>query len=345
VKITGITFDMDIYTVGNRPASGKRKPPRIVDTKVARRRGGVRIRKFIIGDWNRPSWAPRSLHRVRLTDLRNIMFVRPVFFGQPAMADDELAVLKVAAPHLRAEGGEGAVQDWIATECRRAVAELGLDRVQAVAAQSHRFMSAEEAGREIGLAYEERQEARAWSIRFCGQSDEDLKEAKRERDREAAARQRRAAGVRPRAESMSRLKPWLALGKSESWFRRKPRAEQERLAAEIRGPQVSNTGAHEFMHSPQRAQPAPEPAVQRAVGCAPEGAPATPIPAERLDVGRTGLPGPKPEQTRPAVIALAPDQPPSWQALFEDSPAPIRMLSAVIAARALATGEAQHAVR
>jgi hypothetical protein len=86
-------------------------------------------------------------------------------------------------------------------------------------------------GQWLELDFETRERLKAWSIKPCDKTDDELRKIRREKDRQRKEADRRANGVSPRGEPLSRTKPWEALGMSRSeWYRRgKPSSDLDAI--------------------------------------------------------------------------------------------------------------------
>ena len=83
-------------------------------------------------------------------------------------------------------------------------------------------------GKALRLTNVERIRLDIRTIRPIDRTKAQLDQDRRERHAETEAKRRLDAGAKPRALSEARLKPWLALGESESTYRRRKRQNQNR---------------------------------------------------------------------------------------------------------------------
>jgi hypothetical protein len=87
------------------------------------------------------------------------------------------------------------------------------------------YPSADGLARYLGVAYDERQTLRLWTIGSTNVNKADRKEIRKVRDKVRARERRRSKGVRPRTEyeanSLSRSQPWRTTGMSRrTWYRK-----------------------------------------------------------------------------------------------------------------------------
>ena len=84
------------------------------------------------------------------------------------------------------------------------------------------WYAARSLGEHLELCDEDREDLQAWSIEACDVTPEQRVMINQEKHRKRQESRRRKAGAKPRAESISRTKPWIADGISRSeWYRRR----------------------------------------------------------------------------------------------------------------------------
>jgi hypothetical protein len=77
-------------------------------------------------------------------------------------------------------------------------------------------------GQRLRLTNAEREQLKIKTIKPVDMTDDELDEQRRAKARARERRRRQERGAKPRAQSLSRIKPWLAEGLSRrTWYRRK----------------------------------------------------------------------------------------------------------------------------
>jgi hypothetical protein len=174
----------------------------------------------------RPSWTEMTALQ-RLNELGRLATYRKAHGLSIGNADAWASVLADIAAALGKEVDIVSVREL----CRR-IGLLDIDPGKVLAAvhgretarrvwRGYPIMSPEAAGAAVELTAAERQEL---GIRRLDAWDEAADERRRRLRREQKARRRRTKGAKPRAQSLSTLKPWKAEGLSRAaWYRKRAR--------------------------------------------------------------------------------------------------------------------------
>jgi hypothetical protein len=129
--------------------------------------------------------------------------------------------------HLpRSSDRVGAVMEAARRMGKRDLTEAEAEAIIEEARTTHRHMTADRLARWLGLTYEVRELVGITTIGSIDVSKSEREKLRRERKRAAKERRRRDQGAKPRAEylaqSLSRTRPWQAMGISRStWERRR----------------------------------------------------------------------------------------------------------------------------
>lgn len=100
------------------------------------------------------------------------------------------------------------------------------DAYAASACSESRWLSADEMAWRIGLSASERSRLKVRTIGAAGMTARQRKLAQKEKRRAREENRRREAGAKPRAASLSRLRPWETAGVSRAkWYRDRKRDE------------------------------------------------------------------------------------------------------------------------
>lgn len=170
----------------------------------------------------RADTAPLTIGTMRTAELERIY--RDRFGGRFPSSSEGLHALTVMASHHLDKNTTDAVAGWLGKVAPwvRGYGDAAMDIVKKAQTLPRRW-TASDLGERIGLTLEERKRLRIKTIRAVGQTDAGMAETRKEAARERKANDRRALGVKPRAEyeanSKSRIKPWEAMKMSRStWY-------------------------------------------------------------------------------------------------------------------------------
>ena len=126
-------------------------------------------------------------------------------------------------------------------------------------------------GNKLELYDEDREKLQAWSIEAVGITKKERRMINKEKNCKAQERRRRKSGAKPRAESLSRTKPWADEGISRrTWERRRRKANaasssrpsltysrNDKLASPSEPHTVSVAGSNIIQFFPRMKHPAP----------------------------------------------------------------------------------------
>jgi hypothetical protein len=166
------------------------------------------------------------IRRLRLGNLRTLFRHRwgPVLPDDDAGREDlrEL-LLPISVGPNAAIKMERAIEVWAPWMARDEATQI-IDDINLTPIW-HRKPTASALGQRLLLTNAERERLRVWSIAAHDMTPEQAAEHRRAKERARKRRYRRSRGSKPRAEyeaaSLSRTKPWLALGISRrTWYRR-----------------------------------------------------------------------------------------------------------------------------
>jgi hypothetical protein len=120
----------------------------------------------------------------------------------------------------------GAVMEAARRMGKRDLTEADAEAIIEEARTTHRHMTADRLARWLGLTYEVREKLGITTIGSIDVSKSERKALRKARDRLAKERRRRTQGAKPRpeylAKSLSRTRPWQAMGISRrTWERRR----------------------------------------------------------------------------------------------------------------------------
>jgi hypothetical protein len=166
--------------------------------------------------------APLTITTLRTAELERIF--RHRFGGRFPQSSEGIAALVVMAEHHIQRNRHEVVVDWIKVRAPWAD-DIYAEGIARKAAERTSRQTAGQLGWRIRLSLSERRELRIRTIRAVGQTDASMAEDRRQRDRAEKERQRRRAGVKPRAqweaESKAQTKPWEAMRMSRAtWYRK-----------------------------------------------------------------------------------------------------------------------------
>jgi hypothetical protein len=165
--------------------------------------------------------APFDINRQRRTEIARVVMHR---HGRLAETDDGIIYLQAAALHLNPRDGDlhFALEQW----CRRVGATLPPEQINRIVEDNKpRKLSATRIAKMLKVFDAERTALGLTSIGACDVSKAERLRRRKKRHRAAQQARRRARGVMPRdqylAQSLSRTRPWEALGISRrTWERR-----------------------------------------------------------------------------------------------------------------------------
>jgi len=113
--------------------------------------------------------------------------------------------------------------------------------------------SAHQLGDRLRVSNRERERLKLWTIAPFDMTDAEFKEQRKVKDRARKHRLRRAAGSKPREQSLSRLKPWESAKVSRrTWFRRQA-ADGTNTSAEQECHRGTNSSAVKLLNSRGRS--------------------------------------------------------------------------------------------
>jgi hypothetical protein len=168
---------------------------------------------------------PISLTALRIAELRRLFLAR---YGR-TLPDDDAGRddVLVMAHHLARRQGDAAkaIRSWIELQAPWMTSTETDVTVAAVLARPLKWRADKLAGR-LRLTEAERRRLRICTIGAIDMTKAERKEARKLRQRQRDRVRRRARGAKPRhhyeASSISRAKPWLALGISRAtWYRQR----------------------------------------------------------------------------------------------------------------------------
>jgi hypothetical protein len=157
---------------------------------------------------------------------------------------DDLATYLIAwVWHLKSKDPAGAVMECARRIGRKGMSPIEAEQIIAEADTTRRRRSADNLARWLGLTWVQRQRLGIGTIGSIDVNKRARKERRRQRDIERKARKRREAGIPPRSQSLSKLKPGEALNMSRrSWYRLR-KAQAPELGTTTATPVFLSTGA------------------------------------------------------------------------------------------------------
>jgi hypothetical protein len=120
---------------------------------------------------------------------------------------------------------KGNDQIWSVMECAKnmggKISEAEASAIIEEASITRKHLTADNLARFLGVTYAQRQALRLTTIGSVNVGKRARKEMRKRQNRLAHERRRRAVGMRPQSESLSRTKPWEKEGMSRrTWYRR-----------------------------------------------------------------------------------------------------------------------------
>ena len=175
---------------------------------------------------------PETLRRLRLGDLKKILRSRYRHTLPDDDAGREDLELLLDAVSFTAPDARYRMKNIIEVWAPWMDSEESYELVETVLRKPDylRGVRADQLGKKLNLTYDERKRLGIRTISPADLSPEEFAErrktARRANGRTQKERSRRRAGVKSRATSLSRLKPWAALGLSRATWYRKRKPEQ-----------------------------------------------------------------------------------------------------------------------
>jgi hypothetical protein len=213
-------------SIAQRAVANARPPP------PDGRRGSRPLRTPQYDSVHRRRNAPRSLSRIlnaaRLSDLAKLAAVR-----RPGDLANPRRLLEVVAHHYPTDA---QLPDWLPLWTQQHFPCPAALVRKVIAAFAPHSYSGDELAVELEVKFAVRQRLKLWSFGSCDLTEQERRKLvaldKKAKDRERAAASRRAKGAMLRtdyeAASLSKTKPWLAVGMTErTWHRRRA---QDKLA-------------------------------------------------------------------------------------------------------------------
>jgi len=168
----------------------------------------------------------RLIAKVRIRDMERIIINR--YSGMVPNNGDGVMIIKFVAHHAASisENAEKWVKEWAGRWAPWLLSHESRDQIVRDAAANPVMLSADELAVQLGVTKEERDWLGITTIGAIDCDKNQRSELRRERKRRRIEAQRRADGAVPRdqyeSESLSRTKPWEAMGVSRStWYRQK----------------------------------------------------------------------------------------------------------------------------